>query len=187
MAYCNKTPTTSIHLSYLLPSPNVSTFFLESSAQLLSMNLPLLMVQKPWGHQLGVVVVFPYLQGFVHPRWCRISEPSTVSSMWSCVPFPTFPMNKSDSTPSNCEGCVKGACKSTASSLRFKHLHKLLSPFWVWMQEDTCSTNSCKLGHPVCMNEIPTMCWKSSYHQTLPIPWGQSKWMGWASSAPVLS
>ena len=34
MAYCNKTPTTSIHLSYLLPSPNVSTFFLESACSI---------------------------------------------------------------------------------------------------------------------------------------------------------
>ena len=39
-----------------------------------------LMVQKSGDHQLRLVVLSHYLQGFIHPRWLfGISEPSTVS------------------------------------------------------------------------------------------------------------
>ena len=41
----------------------------------------LLMVQKSCDHQLMLVVHPKYLQVFLHPKWCRISESSTVSKV----------------------------------------------------------------------------------------------------------
>jgi len=38
----------------------------------------LLMVQKSGVHQLRLVVVNHNLQGFIHPRWCRISSINSI-------------------------------------------------------------------------------------------------------------
>ena len=41
-----------------------------------------LMVQKSGDHHLiWYIPLWDYLPGFIHPRWCRISEPSTVLSV----------------------------------------------------------------------------------------------------------
>ena len=101
------------HRSHIQPSPIPGDTFLDWSWWFRN---PI-----PNHHLDGAKTL--WILGYLHTiNWCRISEPSTVSSMWSCFPFPPLRMNKisSDSTPSNCEGCVKGACKSTASSYRFK-------------------------------------------------------------------
>ena len=49
----------------------------------------LLMVQKS-GQAVEVASLSHYLQGFIHPRWCRISEPSTVGGETSTISLPLF-------------------------------------------------------------------------------------------------
>ena len=70
----------------LLPFIEKCAYFVKNGTHHLTLPPKLLagkvrlMVQKSGDHQLRLVVLSHYLQGFIHPRWLfGISEPSTVS------------------------------------------------------------------------------------------------------------
>ena len=72
-------PTLTLANSWHL---NLADFFWGDSVRILQPSfrvMLLLMVQKSVDHQLRLGSLSYSLQGFVHPRWCRISEPSTVA------------------------------------------------------------------------------------------------------------
>ena len=188
MAYCNKTPTTSIHLSYLLPSPNVSTFFLESACSITFHESATVdgseTLRSPVGRRSCFSGIYRFLYipggaGFLnhpqyHPcdlvflfhlfRWTSLIQHQVtakgVSKEHANQPRAPCVLNIfTNYCPHSEFGCRKTRAQQTHANLDIQS---------AWIKSPQCVRNLLIIK-------------LSLFHR------GQSKWMGWASSAPVLS